>query len=198
MYVVQNREVEMYPVEYLLLGRDLHLTHFEVSLDAKLSTVVDGPSLRLFFWKLHNTVSSSIEREEDWYQKDEKAFYTTRYWPSFDFELTRAKVLNHNSISCDSIYRLYDVLKPASRLAGVRTTLQKLLEKGDEEGIKEACMVAQDYIKDLEAAVISGQFLQETYQFNPDLVDEAPHFTPEEEEFARSGVFAETHLVSLA
>ncbi|NMG08474.1 EF-hand domain-containing protein [Brasilonema sp. UFV-L1] len=191
MYVVQNKEVEMYPVEYLVLGRDIHLTNFEVSLDAKLSTVVDGSSLRLFLWKLHNTVSSSIARSEEWYHKDEKAFYTTRYWPSIDSELARAKALQHISIATDRIYRLYGILRPASRLAGVRTTLQKLLDKGDEEGIKEACIVAQDYIKELEEAAISGNFLQETYYFNPDLIDKAPHFTPEEEEFARSGVFVE-------
>ena len=191
MYVVQNKEVEMYPVEYLLLGRDIHLTNFEVSLDAKLSCVVDGSSLRLFLWKLHNTVSSSIARSEEWYNKDEKAFYTTRYWPSLDSELAQAKALKYNSILTDSIYRLYGVLRLASRLAGVRTTLQKLLEKGDEEGIKEASMVAQDYILDLESAVITGNFLQDTYYFNPDLVDRTPHFTPEEEEFARSGVFVE-------
>jgi Ca2+-binding EF-hand superfamily protein len=196
MYVLQNKEVEMYPVEYLLLGRDLHLTNFELSLDAKLSSVVDGPSLRLFLWKLHNTVSSSIARSEEWYQKDEKAFYTTRYWPSLDSELERAKALGHSSISTDCIYRLYNIIRPASRLAAVRTTLQKLLEKGDEEGIKEACLVAQDYIKDLEEAVISGQFLQETYHFDPDLVDKTPHFTPEEEEFARSGVFTDVTLIS--
>lgn len=81
MYVVQNKEVDMYPVEYLLLGRDPQLNNFEVSMEAKLSTVVDGPALRLFFWKLHNTVSSSIARSEEWYHKDEKAFYTTRYCP---------------------------------------------------------------------------------------------------------------------
>lgn len=190
-YVVQNKEVEMYPVEYLVLGRDIHLTNFEVSLDAKLSTVVDGASLRLFFWKLHNTVSSSIARSEEWYHKDEKALYTTRYWPSLDSELARAKALKHISISSDRIYRLYGMLKPASRLSGVRTTLQKLLEKGDVEGIKEACLIAEDYIKDLEAAAISGNFLQETYQFDPNLVDESPYFTPEEEEFARSGIFTE-------
>ncbi len=190
-YVVQNKEVEMYPVEYLLLGSDPRLVNFEVSLEAKLSTVVDGPSLRLFFWKLHNTVSSSIARSEEWYHRDEKAFYTTRYWPSLDSELARAKALKQISISTDTIYHLYGMLKPASRLAGVRTTLQKLLEKGDEEGIKEACLVAQDYIKDLEEAVITGHFLQETYYFDPDFVDKAPYFSPEEEEFARSGVFVE-------
>jgi Ca2+-binding EF-hand superfamily protein len=192
MYVVQNKEVEMYPVEYLVLGRDPQLTNFEVSMDAKLSTVVDGSSLRLFFWKLHNTVSSSIARSEEWYHKDEKAFYTTRYWPSLDSELVRAKALKHISIATDRIYHLYGTLKPASRLSGVRTTLQKLLEKGDEEGIKEVCLIAQDDIKDLEEAVINGGFLQETYYFDPSLVDKAPHFTPEEEEFARSGVFVET------
>jgi len=190
-YVVQNKEVEMYPVEYLLLGSDPRLVNFEVSLEAKLSTVVDGPSLRLFFWKLHNSVSSSIARSEEWYHRDEKAFYTTRYWPSLDSELARAKALKQISISTDTIYHLYGMLKPASRLAGVRTTLQKLLEKGDEEGIKEACLVAQDYIKDLEEAVITGHFLQETYYFDPDFVDKAPYFSPEEEEFARSGVFVE-------
>ena len=190
-YVVQNKEVEMYPVEYLLLGSDPRLVNFEVSLEAKLSTVVDGPSLRLFFWKLHNTVSSSIARSEEWYHRDEKAFYTTRYWPSLDSELARAKALKQISISTDTIYHLYGMLKPASRLAGVRTTLQKLLEKGDQEGIKEACLVAQDYIKDLEEAVITGHFLQETYYFDPDFVDKAPYFSPEEEEFARSGVFVE-------
>lgn len=191
MYVVQNKEVEMYPVEYLMLGRDQHLTDFEVSLDAKLSTVVDGHSLRLFFWKLHNTVSSSIARSEEWYQKDEKAFYTTRYWPSLDSELARAKALKQISIATDRIYSLYGTLRPASLLSGLRTALQKLLDKRDEEGIKEACLLAQDYIKDLESAVISGQFLQETYHFDPNFVDKAPHFTPEEEEFARSGVFME-------
>ncbi len=190
-YVVQNKEVDMYPVEYLLLGRDPRLNSFEVSLDAKLSTVEDGPSLRLFFWKLHNTVSSSIARSEEWYHKDEKAFYTTRYWPSLDSELARANALKHLSISTDRIVRLYGLLKPAARLSGVRTTLQKLLEKGDEEGIREACSVAQDYIRDLEEAVISGNFLQESYRFDPNLVDKAPYFSPEEEEFARSGVFVE-------
>jgi Ca2+-binding EF-hand superfamily protein len=190
-YVVQNKEVEMYPVEYLVLGRDPHLTNFEVSLDAKLSTVVDGASLRLFFWKLHNTVSSSIARSEEWYHKDEKALYTTRYWPSLDSELARAKALKHISISSDRIHRLYGMFKPAARLSGVRTTLQKLLEKGDVEGIKEACLVAEHYIKDLEEAAISGNFLQETYQFDPNLVEEPLHFTAEEEKFARSGTFTE-------
>ncbi|MEG4231495.1 EF-hand domain-containing protein [Microcoleus sp. Pol11C3] len=190
-YVVQNKEVEMYPLEYLVLGRDPRLNSFEVSMEAKLSTVVDGSSLRLFFWKLHNTVSSSIARSEEWYQKDEEALYTTRYWPSIDSELARAKALKQISIATDRMYRLYGILKPAARLTGVRAILHKLLDKRDEEGIKEVCLVAQDYIQELDEAIVTGQFLQETYYFDPDLVDQAPVFSPEEEEFARSGVFVE-------
>ena len=192
MYVVQNKEVDMYPVEYLVLGRDPNLIDFEVSLEAKLSTVVNGSSLRLFFWKLHNTVSSSIARSEEWYHKDEKAFYTTRFWPSLDSELARANALKYTSIETARIYNIYGILKPLARLTGVKTELPKLLEKGDANNLKEACIVAQNHIKDLEEAVIIGQFLQETYYFEPSLVDKPPLFTPEEEEFARTGMFTET------
>jgi hypothetical protein len=192
MYVVQNKEVEMYPVEYLLLGRDPLTTHFEVSMEAKLSTVVDGTSLRLFFWKLHNTVSSSIARSEDWYHQDQQAIYTTRFWPSLDAELARAQALQHISIDTDRLRRLYGTLKPASRLAGVKATLAELIEIGDKESISETCIIAQNYIRELEEAVLLGGFLSETYSFNPDLVDQVPTFTPAEEAFARSGAFVET------
>ncbi len=53
----------------------------------------------------------------------------------------------------------------------MKATLQKLLEKGDEEGISEACTLAQDYIKELEEAAIAGEFLQETYRFDREIVD---------------------------
>jgi hypothetical protein len=191
-YVVQNKEIDMYPVEYLLLGRDPQLADFGVSMDAKLSTVVDGPSMRLFFWKLHNTVSSSIARTEEWYHKDEKAFYTTRYWPGLDAELAYAKALGQVSIAIDRLTRLYGMLKPASRLAGVRATLQKLIEDNDIAEIPEICQIGQNYIKELEQAIVDSQFLQETYYFDPDLVDRSPYFTPEEENFARSGIFVES------
>lgn len=191
-YVVQNKEVDMYPVEYLLLGHDPCLNGFEMSIDNKLSTVTDGPSLRLFFWKLHNTVSSSIARSEEWYHQDAKAFYTTRYWPSVDSELARAQALKHISIATDRLYRIYGLLKPVARLAGVRVELQRLLEKGDAESIEQACAIAQSHIQDLDTSVIQGRFLQETYRFDPTLADQASAaFTPEEEEFGRSGLFIE-------
>ncbi|MEG3988255.1 hypothetical protein QUA13_14085 [Microcoleus sp. S28C3] len=72
----------------------------------------------------------------------------------------------------------------------MRATLQKLLDIRDRKRIKEACTIAEEYIKDLESALISGKFLHETYRFDLTLVDKAPYFSPEEE-FARSTVFVE-------
>jgi Ca2+-binding EF-hand superfamily protein len=190
-YVVQNREVSMYPIEYLVLGYYPSRPGFIVSMDDKLATVVDGPSMRMFLWKLHNTVSSSIARSEAWYQKDERAFYTTRHWPSLDSELARSQALKHISISRDRIYSIYSILKPAARLAGLSAELQRLLDKGDRQAILDAYPVAELYIRQLEEAVLQGRFLQETYRFDAELVEDAPFFTPEEEEFARSNVFVD-------
>jgi Ca2+-binding EF-hand superfamily protein len=192
-YVVQNKEVDMYPVEYLLLGHDPDSSSFHMSLDDKLQTATDGPSLRMFLWKLHNTVSSSIARSEEWYHREEGAFYTTRYWPSMASELARAKAFRHASISVERIERNYQLLRPVGRLAGVRLELQRLLAKGDAESILQAKKIAQETIGQLEKNVISGQFLQDNYHFDPSLSDPLnPTFSEEEEALGRSGLFTET------
>jgi Ca2+-binding EF-hand superfamily protein len=194
LYVVQNREVELYPVEYLLLGRDLPVTNFVVSLEDKLSTLSDGVSLRLFFWKLHNTVSASISRSEAWYRRDEKAFYTSRYYPSLETELAQAKILEQNYLSRDLVSRLYNVFKPVSGLAGLRLILKKRLEQSDGVGSKAVSVAAQKYIQELDRAMLEGQFLQEIYCFDPGLVEPIPQATRADEAFARSGFFTETVL----
>jgi hypothetical protein len=147
------------------------LTDFKLSIDDKLSTVIDGASLRLFFWKLHNTVSSSIARSEEWYHHDRKAFYTTRYWPSIDSELARASALRQIGIATDRIYSIYGLLKPVARVASIRLELQAPIEKSDSHSQEQACKNAQTQIQTLEASVIQGRFLQETYYFDPDSID---------------------------
>jgi Ca2+-binding EF-hand superfamily protein len=194
LYVVQNREVELYPVEYLMLGRDLPVTDFVVSIEDKLSTLIDGVSLRLFFWKLHNTVSASISRSEAWYRRDEKAFYTSRYYPSLETALAQAKTLEQNYLSRDLVSRLYNVFKPVSGLAGLRLSLKKRLEQSDGVGSKAVSVAAQKYIQELDRAMLEGQFLQEIYCFDPGLVDPIPQATRVDEAFARSGFFTETVL----
>lgn len=192
-YVVQNKEVDMYPVEYLLLGHDPSDESFQMSLDDKLETVSDGPSLRLFLWKLHNTVSSSIARSEEWYHREEGAFYTTRYWPSMASELARAKAFRHSSISVERIEKNYQLLRPVGRLAGVRLDLQRLMAKGDAASIQQAKQIARDTIRQLEQNVVTGGFLQDNYHFDPNLSDPLnPTFSEEEEQLGRSGLYTES------
>jgi hypothetical protein len=181
----------MYPVEYLILGKDLQLADLGVHLDAKLSTVVDGPSLRLFFWKLHNTVSSSIARSESWYRRDDKAFYTNRYWPSLDSELARAQALGLSDIDIERLHDLYGVLKPIAQLANIRKGLEKSIAQGQVEQIPFLCAEANQVIAKLEKEIVESQFLQKAYCFDPLLEDENPFFSEEEESFARSGLFVE-------
>ena len=47
-----------------------------------------------------------------------------------------------------------------------------------DESIYETCIIAQDYIRELEEAVIVGGFLPEIYSFDPDLVNQSPTLYP--------------------
>jgi hypothetical protein len=188
-YVVQNREVEMYPLEYLLLGRDPDSADLKTSVDDKLSTVVDGASMRLYLWKLHNTVSSSIARTEEWYRNDAYAFYTTRYWPSIDSELALASARALVSVRTDRIQSLYGLFKPVSRLSYLRSEIQSHMASGNEPRLIEAFTRAKMQIKELDDTVVRSRFLQDSYAFEPRLTDDDPYFTPEEEAFGRSAAF---------
>lgn len=140
------------------------------------------------------TVSASISRSESWYRREEKAFYTSRYYPSLETELAQSKAFKQEHMSCDRVSRLYDILRPTARLAGLRLTLKKRLEKGDDSGSKEVSLVVQKCIQELNQAMLNGQFLQEMYCFDPDLVDQIPQVRRVDEAFARSGLFTETVL----
>lgn len=192
-YVVQNREVGMYPVEYLFLGQRPRADDLHVSINDKLASVdPEQPgSMRLFIWKLHNTVSSSIARSEPWFQRDPRPHYTTRYWPSMDSELARAHAMGKTTLELDRLTGIYGVLKPAARLSVLRDELQGALHSNDQAEIDRLYDKAQNVIADLEAEITASNWLQTHYRFDPSLVNVPPHFTDEEEAFARSGVFVE-------
>ncbi|WP_461555468.1 hypothetical protein, partial [Synechococcus sp.] len=135
-YVVKNREVTMYPIEYLLLGPKTPTEHIEVTIDSKLASITDSTGLRLFLWKLHNTVSSSIARSEPWFHQESDAHYTTRYWPGLDSELARARALEEPSLPLERIERIYAVIKKASHLSILRDELQQALRRGDKEELQ--------------------------------------------------------------
>jgi len=191
-YVVRNKEVHLYPIEYLLLGpRDSEQPQIEVTVDQKLSVIHDGASLRLFVWKLHNTVSASIARSEPWFHRDDHAHYTTRYWPSLDSELARAQAMAQEAIETERISRIYGVLKHAAHLGVLRDELQLALHRPGSDELRRVWHRAEAIVEAAEQAVLSSRFLQQSYHYNPALELEDPHFTPEEEALARSGLFVE-------
>jgi len=192
-YVVQNREVSMYPVEYLFLGQRPKAGDLHVSISDKLASIRAGQagSLRLFVWKLHNTVSSSIARTEPWFHRDPKPHYTTRYWPSMDSELARAHALGRLSLELDRLVGIYGVLKPAARLAVLRDELQAALHQDNQDEIDRLHARALEVIADLEEEITASNYLQRHYHYDPALASKPPHFTEEEEMFARSGLYVE-------
>jgi hypothetical protein len=52
-------------------------------------------------------------------------------------------------------------------------------------------LLAQQRIDALEAALEAGGFLEESYGFEPSLLELDPAFTPEEEAFSRTNLFIE-------
>ena len=190
-YVVKNREVTMYPIEYLLLGPQTPTEHIEVTIDSKLASITDSTGLRLFLWKLHNTVSSSIARSEPWFHQESDAHYTTRYWPSLDSELARARALEEPSLPLERIERIYAVIKKASHLSILRDELQQALRRGDKEELQRVWERAEASVDSVEQALLASQFLSATYHYDPNLVLEPPHFSAEEEALARSGYYVE-------
>ena len=190
-YVVRNREVSMYPIEYLLLGSDQVSSTLEVSLSDKLEQVTDGESLRLFLWKLHNTVSSSIARSEAWYHQESGAYYTSRYWPSLDSELERAHTLGVDLIERDRVQRIYGVVKSAAHLSVLRDELQESLHAENLQQQQTIRSRAVGAIDGVEEAVLNSRFLHDNYRYDPSLALDPPHFSPTEELLARSGLYTE-------
>jgi hypothetical protein len=190
-YVVKNRELHLYPIEYLLLGPQTHSVDIEVTIDQKLTAIGDAPGLRMFLWKLHNTVSSSITRSETWYQRDQQAHYTSRYWPSLDSELARAKAVGSSFLNTDRVERIYGVMKQAAHLAVVRDELQLALAEAMPERAAQIVVRAEVIIPAAEKIMLASRFLRETYHFNPLGNLTEPHFSAEEEALARSGYFTE-------
>ncbi|WP_167767230.1 ERV1/ALR-related protein [Jannaschia formosa] len=192
-YVVRNSETDRYPVEFLLLGQQEGNPPLQISLDDRLTEIsADRPgSVRRFVWKLHNAVSSSIQRTEPWYHREDRPIYTTRFWPGLDAEVARAKALGQDAIAVPRLAGILEVLHPATRLATLRAELQLALASGDETEITRIAKAAKDEIAALDDAVERSCFLQRSYGYDRTRTEAPPHFSPEEEMFARSGRFTE-------
>merc|ERR1712054_198703 len=116
-YVYLNKERDMYPIEYIFVGWEPSAANptGDLSPGEKLNYVKDGRTLRLFVWKLHNAVNSSIHRSEKWYKSCD-SIYTSRYWPNMKGTLYRA-TLKSGLVSAERMMKMVKLLKIASKLS---------------------------------------------------------------------------------
>ncbi|GBG33750.1 Hypothetical Protein FCC1311_099732 [Hondaea fermentalgiana] len=193
-YVALGRERDLYPIEYLLLGWNDPVDNIDgtLTLADKLIAIDTPSSLRLFIWKLHNAVNSSIYRQEAWYHAEQDAIYTSRYWPNIDADCHRAQQ-THGLLSAQRTAAVVNVLKAATKLATVRGAFQALsttLAATGEAAVDKSYLESllrhtQALCADLDVAVVAGQFLQRAYTFDASIVDPEPKSLQDRGEFFR-------------
>eukprot|EP00939_MAST-03C_sp_MAST-3C-sp1_P001529 g1529.t1 len=189
-FVVRTKETDSYPIEYSLLGwkptnsdnkvdenASNGVGRFEITLDEKLATITDGPSLRLFVWKLHNAVSSSISRTESWYRPDPMAVYTSRWWPNIDAELQRAERDAGGLVAASSVNVLLKMVKIGVKL----NLLREAMHSAKPDEVRVVCQNAQGMIRAMDALLHQSGILQRVYSFSPGQVEARPA-PPDEDE----------------
>lgn len=172
-FVALGMESDAYPIEYLMLGWQASQGNEigKMTLEDKLATINNGQSLRMFVWKLHNAVSSSIERTEAWYQKDVEAVGTSRWWPNIDAEVYRAQTEGAGAVSARRLDAVLRMVKICTRLERIR---EKLLDGAAETKDENMADGMMKLILKLEKEVTDSQFLTEAYGYDKDLVDPEP------------------------
>ena len=68
---------------------------------------------------------------------------------------------------------------------------EKPIKRKFLQGDKKYIANLKDQKEELEKEILASGFLQNTYHYNPSLIDVPPHFTPEDEAYSRSGHFYE-------
>jgi len=189
-FVFQNKEPALYPLEWSLIGANPSTGDVACAVTDKVAAVsdTDARAFRLFIWKLHNAVSSSISRQEEWYQTNAGALYTNRFWPSLESELGRANALKAKNVPLERLQSLYGTLIPSVQLGLLRKDLLAAIQSKDVAEVTRIHTEAQPWIVQLEDAFLNSDVLS-TNAYNPDKDEANPAFTAEEEEYARGGMF---------
>ena len=172
-YVAVSAERDMYPIEYCLLGLKPDEPLHNITLEDKLGCIANPMDARLFIWKLHNAVQSSIERNEKWYKKESVAVYTSRWWPNLSAEIARVRfeTEGQGSLPVRTIEYYNRLTKPMARLEKLREKLNSSSERTEVVELRDE---AQEYIDILEEVMKEGRFLQKTYCFVKDLEEPLP------------------------
>jgi hypothetical protein len=82
---------------------------------------------------------------------------------------------------------IYSTLAPSIALRDLRNELLRKLSAGED--LREVAAKAQEHVKDLETALLASKVL-DVFEYSPYKREENPAFTPEEEEYARGGLFS--------
>ena len=140
-------------------------------------------------WKLHNAVSASIERPEDWY-KSAESITTSRYWPNLHATLHRGRVRS-GLVSAEHVAKLVDVVEVANELARYRTKIlgiQRVRSNGTSvtkeelparcEGVMKS---VRPLLEKLDQRMVESGLMQEVYRFVPGLIDPLPEVLSEME-----------------
>ena len=86
---------------------------------------------------------------------------------------------------------MFNLLHSVPKLQTLRAEIQYALTTNDPDLFGSCEERFKPILKELESEILSSGYLQETYMYNPNLIDVAPHFTSEEEAYSRSGHFYE-------
>jgi hypothetical protein len=192
-YVAPNRERRFYPVEFLILGQRPDRAPLDISLADRLATLTRGTpgAVRLFVWKLHNAVSSSIARTEPWYHRDDHPLYTSRFWPGLAAEIARLRALAQGSIPLDRAEALEVVTRNAARLAILREGVQAALDEGDPARLDSLLAEADAAVAAADQAITDSGLLQNAYRYCPEATIPVPVLDASHESYARSSRFVE-------
>ena len=177
------REPALYPLEWTLLGRPAAARGrptVETTIADKVATITDARALRLFLWKLHNAVSSSISRQEEWYQRRGSVLYTNRFWPSLESELSRAKALRSATVPRTRLEAIHATLPPSVRLGHLREALLAALERKDGAAVEALCAQAAPVRRRTRGGGSRPGRSDGTVP-SPDERSPTPAFSPEEE-----------------
>lgn len=173
---VNNPEEQpLYPIEWIFTGWNPKLQNSSadgfLTIQDRLFTIQNGGDLRLFLWKMHNAVQSSIERDYSWYRLNPTPLYTTRWWPSLEGETWLSNFVGDGALSAKLVQIYLDLTELGVSLNKLRPKVLSL-DKASQAERDLTTDQAQTRISTLEDRLTRSQALQAEYFFNVAISDE--------------------------
>lgn len=175
-FVSVGRERDLYPVEYLFVGATPEsigganegMWDPVGGQNDLMKYVKDGKTARLFVWKLHNAVSSSISRGEAWYHST-GSVYTNRYWPNLEGVIDNA-MYRSGALSAFRLKKICSVLEVATKLASAREDVLAC----EPSTVDQVLATVTPLIEELDQKIVESGLLQEAFEWRGDGANPLP------------------------